>query len=298
MGIHRLAQEIANGDLTELEKRFLYAAPILGSKKSHDAPPDAPPRPINTGSPIIKLGTQLGFAQVKAELPEIIPLPQCGVGKPGGSQTAVHRINSHLSSHTNDVVLSFDFANAFNLRHRSIILREVLATPRLSPIWRLIFQAYGSPSLLCVRKKGRALAWLISACGVKQGCVLASMLYSLSVKPVYEQVRAGEAISAAVVDDFVVAGTPNDVALTFANMSALLEDPAIAGGLRLALNKCKLLLPPDLWTHRDNLLSIPAMAPLAPILGLLDPANIRFGFMPSLGGCITYPLSSQAVGDI
>ena len=75
---------------------------------------------------------------------------QLGVGIPGGADNIGYAINAALATDpSNTLVVSFDWANAFNTPSRTALLAEVAATyPSLLPFVNLVYGCllYTSPS--------------------------------------------------------------------------------------------------------------------------------------------------------
>ena len=66
---------------------------------------------------------------------------------------------------------------------------------------------YGSPSVLLFRLADGSFRRILSAQGVRQGCILASFLFSLSMKPYYSRAVSSRPVrSVAIVDDFHIFG--------------------------------------------------------------------------------------------
>ena len=136
----------------------------------------------------------------------------------GGSSTALHVLQSALDIGGPSVIaLKTDFKNAFNTRKRHDILSELFMVPALAPLFRLAHWAYRSPSLLLVSRGGVPFGGILSAEGVKQGDVLASLLFALSVHSYYSQCIDGlpNLRAVAVVDDFYLVGAPDTVFTVF-----------------------------------------------------------------------------------
>jgi len=136
------------------------------------------------GETFYKLACLYALSLVQSEITTALGPIQFGLA-PGGSESAVHVLQSALDLHPEWVLLSTDITNAFNSRNRSQILSTLFDTPTLSPLWRLAQWAYGSPSDLLLMDHGRVAANYISSEGVRQGDVLASLLFALSMRNAY-----------------------------------------------------------------------------------------------------------------
>lgn len=110
----------------------------------------------------------------------------------------------------------------------------------LSPLWRLAHWSYGSESPLLLMDRGRIAKDLLSAEGVRQGDVLGSLLFALSMTRPHGATLTGlDCHAVAVMDDFYLFGPPTGVFTAFDRFAGLLP----SCGLQLKLSKCKALLP-------------------------------------------------------
>jgi hypothetical protein len=135
---------------------------------------------------------------------------------PGGPESAAHVLQAALELHPDWIIISTDIKNAFNTRKRADILSILFDTPALAPLWRLASWSYGSSSPLLVMDHGRVISELISGEGVKQGDILASFLFALSMKQLYSNSIDGLGCHAvAVMDDFYIFGPSSDTILAF-----------------------------------------------------------------------------------
>jgi hypothetical protein len=108
--------------------------------------------------------------------------------------------------------LAVDFKNAFNERRRDEILTVLLEESKLQSMWRLAHWAYSaSTPLLTIGDSGNYEARLQSRQGVRQGDPLGSLLFDLSMKHIYAQVRAEvpDVHAFAIHDDLTFVGAPN-----------------------------------------------------------------------------------------
>ena len=151
----------------------------------------------------------------------------------GGPRSACSSICDAWSS---SIALKTDFKNAFNTRKRSGILSTLFKHSQLGPIWRLSHWAYRSPSTLLGSYQGIISDPILSAEGVKQGDVLSSFLFSLSVHPGYCNSVNGlsQVTAVAAVDDFNLVGPIDEVFQAFDTL-ALVTKPS---GLLLCNPKC------------------------------------------------------------
>ena len=132
----------------------------------------------------------------------------------GGVETTSH----FISAATTDAKLKYaaisaDQQNAFNSRERSKMLGALYEDEKLAPLWRLAAWSYSDATPLCVRNNnGVIVCALASRNGARQGCVLGSILYALSMKEIFTEVaRTSPDVHAlAIADDFTIIGPPSD----------------------------------------------------------------------------------------
>ena len=176
---------------------------------------------------------------VRADLPAILEPIQFALS-PGGSETAVHVLNAALDLHADWVVISADLTNAFNCRKRSDILKSLFDEPSLGPLFRLAHWSYGKSSPLIVMDHGKVIRSIESHEGVKQGDVLASLLFAVSMKNAYAASVAGlDCHAIAVMDDTYFIGPPASAFKAFDNFANALQHT----GLTLNRDKTTALLP-------------------------------------------------------
>ena len=106
---------------------------------------------------------------------------QLGVSIPGGADNIGRAINAALATDPSDtLVVSFDWANAFNTPSRTALFAEVAATyPGLLPFVNLVYGAHHPSGPIDVT----------SASGVRQGDPLGSALFSLMGKRTLQAVK-------------------------------------------------------------------------------------------------------------
>ncbi|KAL2073950.1 hypothetical protein VTL71DRAFT_11276 [Oculimacula yallundae] len=128
---------------------------------------------------------------------------QLGVQSLGGVEPAIFILEEAISGRNRlgiNRIASLDFVNAFNRTGRAGI---AAATSKYAPtFYRAAKWAYNQPSIL-LTQGGRTLA---SAEGVRQGDPLAPLLFSLSIRPMLEnlQIALPKATIIAYLDDIYV----------------------------------------------------------------------------------------------
>jgi len=147
------------------------------------------------------------------------------------------------------IIIKTDFANAFNTRRRDLIAQALHAAPATEPLWRFFSFGYARTSKIGVYdRQGKLRDTVISAEGVKQGCPIAPLCFSLSVQPDYiTAVTAGGAggNGSAYADDLALCGPVTVASAAFAALRTrsqviIGESPA---GPHLNLDKCIAVWP-------------------------------------------------------
>jgi hypothetical protein len=221
-------------DLPDASRPLLLASILVGAKK-----PSGGTRPIAMGEVFCKLAGLYCLSLVRLDIPAILEPIQFALS-PGGSESAVHVLQAALELHPDWVVISADITNAFNCRKRSQILASLFNEPSLSPLYRLAHWSYGNPSSLLVMDHGRVLRSFGSLEGVKQGDVLASLLFALSMKDIYASSVADlDCHAVAIMDDSYFIGPPTATFTAFDRFIASLPPT----GLSLNYSKSTALLP-------------------------------------------------------
>ena len=109
--------------------------------------------------------------------------------------------------------ISCDLKNAFNSRSRTAILSALYACPRLKSIWKISHWAYSIPSPLWIRMENGSINTIKSSQGVRQGDILAMLLFALSMSgPVNEALLATPTVLPfGYADDINGVGPPREV---------------------------------------------------------------------------------------
>ena len=142
---------------------------------------------------------------------------QLGVGIPGGADNIGHAINAALATDpSNTLVVSFDWANAFNTPSRTALFAEVAATyPSLLPFVNLVYDAHTTVRFFAHHPSGPID--VTSASGVRQGDPLGSALFSLMGKRTLQAVKTAHprVHPIAYTDDTYLIGPPDDMTGAF-----------------------------------------------------------------------------------
>ena len=197
---------------------------------------------------------------------------QLGCGAPGGSQSALHIIQTALERGRSltHILLSIDFKNAFGSRDRSRIATLLFSDPKWAPIQRLFSFIYKSSSCLYLPDG----TFIESKNGALQGEVLSSLAYANSVDGLFLAVRnaGGPNVTAtAILDDLNLVGSLADVSKSWDALVRL----CTAEGIVIQRDKTKGLWPfavndmpvPDEVRDWFNGRQIPLLIGCSPILG-------------------------------
>lgn len=242
-GLAMLIQDITNGNLPDSIKPFLLASNLIGLDKNDGVSV----RPIAIGEIFYRIAAYRGQLYVQGAAKDILQPIQLGVAVSGGCEAVVHNLQHALQLCDQPVAaLAIDFKNAFNSISRKAMLETLYSHPQLQYIWRLVHFAYSAPSDLLVRNSdGSLFPGVFSAQGVRQGDPLSSLLFALTIQPVYEAViRQHPTINAtAIHDDITLVGQPDDIVSAYSTITNL----ALALGLEVQPAKCQLI-----YFHSDT----------------------------------------------
>ena len=227
-------KDILNGTLTGKARELLVSSILFAGKKASGGS-----RPIAMGEAFYKLACLYALDLVYDRVRTALGPIQFAFS-PGGPESALNILQSTIEVHPDWVIISTDISNAFNTRSRPDILTNLFNTPTLSPLFRLANWSYGSDSPLLLMAGGRLAAGFQSCEGVRQGDVLGSLLFSLSMCPSYSAcIEGSDCHAVAVIDDFYILGPPGQAYTCFDHFRGDL--PQLL--LNLNLPKCISLLP-------------------------------------------------------
>jgi hypothetical protein len=209
-------------------------------------------RPIDMGEVWVKIAGRIAMKQV--DVARVFPTIQYGSAVKGGCEKAVHIVQTQLEKHIHDntedaysttVAISTDIANAFNTCSRAHIFSNMQDNQNTHPLLRMFHWSHSSPSHVLVydHHNGCEVAAVIaSAAGTKQGDLLASLGYNISMQPTYcaVQTRVPEVSLVAIHDDLTIVGQLKHVLKAFDYFAELLTQ---RGDLKLQPAKCRLLVP-------------------------------------------------------
>lgn len=205
-GIIALLKDIINGNLPDHARQLLLACRAVALNK-----PSGGYRPIAVGELFYRLAGVIVVRKITGAAASLLAPHQYGVGVPSGAERILHSLQHTLSDKSKKLaLLKIDIANAFNACDRARVLRELYATPQLSPMFRMADFGYAVPSeLLLQRCEGLSIP---SSNGVRQGDPLSAVLFCLYMRPILAQVSEEADVQLyAFFDDVNVVGTPEQV---------------------------------------------------------------------------------------
>ena len=187
-------------------------------------------RPIAVGNTFRRLATKIGARPLSAALGSELSPVQLGFSCKGGCEAAVHAARRYLRdcSHRR-VLLKIDMRNAFNSLRRDKFL--AVARSRAAGLYRLLWQAYSSPTKLFFGEEG-----LKSESGIQQGDPFGPALFALAVDEAARGVNSE--FNVWYLDDATLGGTPEQVLEDV----PILLDKLNALGLEVNSEKCELAI--------------------------------------------------------
>jgi hypothetical protein len=231
-----LVTHLANADVAESVRRRLTNGVLIGIPKESGTGT----RPITLGECLLKVASRAAVAATRAQLQRAFldddeNVLQFGVACPAGIDRVVHATRAFIqrAAPTGGVVGLLDFRNAFNTMSRPAIARVVAPFKHLAPLFWL---EYSQPSLLRVRGTAHTIE---SSSGVRQGSVLGSALFSLTLQPVLLAAKRRFRVDIRAYIDDVSICAPNVVVL--AEVVAFIAEESAKIGLALNTTKCELL---------------------------------------------------------
>ena len=149
----------------------------------------------------------------------------------------------------NNVVVKVDFKNAFNSLSRYAMLAHLFRKPDLAPFYRLSHWIYGEESTLLVRdRRGGVVASIKSLQGVRQGCVLGSLLFASTTMDMLvdlkEQFETLEVV--AYLDDVFLVGKADQCLQA---LDQLTREARMKSNRKSVRFWSRLSLNPLLWRH-------------------------------------------------
>ena len=187
-------------------------------------------RPIAVGNTFRRLATKIGARPLSAALGSELSPVQLAFSCKGGCEAAVHAAPRYLRDCSDRrVLLKIDMRNAFNSLRRDKVL--AVARSREAGLYRLLWQAYSSPTKLFFGEEG-----LKSESGIQQGDPFGPALFALAVDEAARGVNSE--FNVWYLDDATLGGTPEQVLEDV----PILLDKLNALGLEVNSEKCELAI--------------------------------------------------------
>ena len=283
-GIAVLLMLIINGEGSGRLKHMLLAGRGLPTYK-----PNHKIRPITMPEVWYKIAGKLNLKQV--DQAKIFPTIQFGTKVKGGSERALHIVQTQLEQHihsdptntdTATVAISTDVANAFNTCSRHDMFDALMSNPHTQPLLRMFHWSHAHPSDVLVYDHGnnsRITAIIPASEGVRQGDLLAGLSYNVSVQRTYiaTQQHIPQVKLVAVYDDLTIVGPQAHAFKAFDHFTQLL---AQRGDLKLQYDKCRVLIPtPQAATDHTVTAAVQAQCTTRNL-------TLVHGCMSMLGGCV------------
>ena len=202
-------------------------------------------RPVAVGSVLLKLAAHVLLDSLYASLRRIFEPYQVGLFVRGGIETALLRTQLGLEAGAGDnVLVSLDLTNAFNARSRHVILDSLYCRPELASLFRLVHWLYGDSTPLHFFNDNSYISTLWSEEGVRQGDVLGSVLFALSIQDALQSSLqdAPDSLLIAVHDDITIVGPPAAAHRVFARIVANVCGPPEPSPTDVQLNSIKSLV--------------------------------------------------------
>jgi hypothetical protein len=204
---HAVIVDICNGHVAPRTARLLAASSLIGIPKGKTA--DDGTRPIALGSTFLKVASARALKAAAPQLQARFAGSQFGCAAKGGAESIVHLTRRFVregiradgsQAPCSRVVITLDFANAFNTPTRQAMWEATRTVPALVGIFKI---SYEQPSELFV--VGSAGPPLLSKRGARQGTTDGPPTFALTLQPALDAARALEGVDVlAYLDDITI----------------------------------------------------------------------------------------------
>jgi hypothetical protein len=157
------------------------------------------------GDVFIKVAARFALARARAPLMTIFGDLQYGALRSQGAEHIVLHSRQEFRGNKDNVLVSIDLTNAFNVVHRDRVV-EAVYRYSLEDLYNIVTFLYAAPSQLCTA----ALQDFFSTQGVRQGDSLGSILFALAIHHDLVTIRAAHPVVLirAHLDDIQLFGPP------------------------------------------------------------------------------------------
>ena len=211
-------------------------------------------RPIAAGETFRRLASKIGCLSAKAKSRTLFKDQQYGVATPAGAERVIHICRRLVAHHINNedfVLCKVDLRNAFNhISRNSFMALTRHHFPELSPF---VEWCYSSDSNLTFGARV-----VQSSEGVQQGDPLGPLLFSLVMREMAAEIKAGAPdlhLNLWYLDDGVLAGQASDVR----HALDIIEIGGPKWGLNLNPSKCEIITHPSSSHQTTHFPDIPGL---------------------------------------
>lgn len=252
----KLCTCIADGSMPDKVTQVVIAARLIALKKI-----PAGVRPVAINGFLCRLTGKILVSRIsKNAIRSIFGKLQLGLDT-AGVDRIVHRLQFLLEEDMHNdrktSILSVDMRNAFNTRSRPEIAQALYARRELDTLWRYFHSLYSTTGALLLHNDGNLFDSIDSTEGCRQGCVMGSLLFSLSMQQAYMRLQhmvshisgldpcEREARVFAFIDDLTLSGHPLTVLKALQTYNQELPK-----GMEINMGKSVLWVPDD--SHLDE----------------------------------------------
>jgi hypothetical protein len=229
--IKKIAMSALNDELTLLETEVLTSQRLMLIDKSQVDKINV--RPIGISNPILKLVERIAMEMTpQTAIQEALPRIQLGIGRNGGCEAALARIQELVrmgkESGKPYLLIARDSRNAFNSMARYPIAEKLYKHKGLAPLWALFKLLYTKlPPKMCLydHETGQLAAIIEMLGGIIQGTASGSLFYCLGQQDTLEQAEAEHITCTllAIIDDVFTFGPPADAINAYQHVSARMQ---------------------------------------------------------------------------
>lgn len=255
--IARLLTAVITGDVPQKAADFLSSSTLIILLKKDAATMEAlkqaqgdaylqPQRPIGMGTAITKLACNCALHLVKEAMGPAVGPAQFAVDTKGGCALLQWALQMAMEVKPKLAGASLDAINAYGDIERECIEAAIMANPYLQlllPLYEILYKK-GEGILWYYDEHGNFVMSTRQRRGVRQGCVLGLLLFTVAMVPVYSRLRqeAGEeGVVYAYSDDSYILAPKEEMANVLQKAPGIYEKV----GLRLGYGpgKTELILP-------------------------------------------------------